>query len=43
MVWMVWRNVVVTKLALFAFCFSIRKKSSQVQVLYEDHRNDLFV
>ncbi|KAH8084246.1 cation efflux family-domain-containing protein [Filobasidium floriforme] len=33
----------LTKLSLFIFCFSIRKKSSQVQVLYEDHRNDLFV
>ncbi|KAG2022734.1 cation diffusion facilitator 1, variant 2 [Coprinopsis cinerea AmutBmut pab1-1] len=31
------------KLALFVFSFSIRKQSSQVQVLWEDHRNDLFV
>lgn len=33
----------VTKFALFLYCFSIRKHSSQVQVLFEDHRNDLFV
>lgn len=32
-----------TKFGLFLFCYSIRKNSSQVQVLYEDHRNDLFV
>ncbi|KAK4684780.1 hypothetical protein P7C73_g5386, partial [Tremellales sp. Uapishka_1] len=30
-----------TKLALFLYCFAIRKSSSQVQVLWEDHRNDL--
>lgn len=30
------------KLALFVLCFAIRKWSSQVQVLWEDHRNDLF-
>lgn len=30
------------KFALFIFCFAIRKWSSQVQVLWEDHRNDLF-
>ncbi|GFZ48702.1 hypothetical protein JCM24511_06451 [Saitozyma sp. JCM 24511] len=29
------------KLALFLYCFAIRKSSSQVQVLWEDHRNDL--
>lgn len=33
----------LTKLALFIYCFSIRRQSSQVQVLFEDHRNDLFV
>ena len=27
------------KFALFIFCFAIRKWSSQVQVLWEDHRN----
>ncbi|WWD19661.1 hypothetical protein CI109_104123 [Kwoniella shandongensis] len=29
------------KLALFLYCFAIRRSSSQVQVLWEDHRNDL--
>lgn len=29
------------KFSLFIFCFAIRKWSSQVQVLWEDHRNDL--
>ncbi len=33
----------VTKLSLFIYCFSLRKQSSQVEVLFEDHRNDLFV
>ncbi|KAI5454319.1 hypothetical protein NCC49_004376 [Naganishia albida] len=33
----------VTKFSLFLFCYSLRKRSSQVQVLYEDHRNDCFV
>jgi len=28
---------------LFLYCFAVRKNSSQVQVLWEDHRNDLFV
>ncbi|GAA5884236.1 hypothetical protein JCM6882_002190 [Rhodosporidiobolus microsporus] len=32
-----------TKLALFLYCFSIRSKNSQVRVLWEDHRNDLFI
>lgn len=27
---------------LFLYCFAIRSSSSQVQVLWEDHRNDLF-
>lgn len=31
------------KLLLFLYCFTIRKHSSQVQVLWEDHRNDLFI
>jgi divalent metal cation (Fe/Co/Zn/Cd) transporter len=30
------------KLGLFIMCFAIRKWSSQVQTLWEDHRNDLF-
>ncbi|KAJ7366671.1 CDF-like metal transporter [Mycena albidolilacea] len=33
----------VTKLVLFIYCFSVRSKNSQVRVLWEDHRNDLFV
>lgn len=33
----------VTKLLLFLYCFSIRSSSSQVQVLWEDHRNDLLI
>ncbi|PPQ99526.1 hypothetical protein CVT24_005316 [Panaeolus cyanescens] len=31
------------KFMLFVYCYSIRKKSSQVQVLWEDHRNDLWI
>ncbi|KAI0800583.1 CDF manganese transporter [Fomes fomentarius] len=31
------------KLLLFLYCFSLRKRSSQVQVLWEDHRNDLYI
>ncbi|KAJ7724248.1 CDF-like metal transporter [Mycena metata] len=31
------------KLLLFLYCFSLRKKSSQVLVLWEDHRNDLWI
>lgn len=31
------------KFALFLYCYAIRSASSQVQVLWEDHRNDLFV
>ncbi|KAM0789804.1 hypothetical protein ACM66B_006656 [Microbotryomycetes sp. NB124-2] len=33
----------VTKFCLFLYCYSIRGKSSQVRVLWEDHRNDLFI
>ncbi|KAJ7485657.1 hypothetical protein FB451DRAFT_1432239 [Mycena latifolia] len=33
----------VTKLVLFIYCYSVRSKNSQVRVLWEDHRNDLFV
>ncbi|KAL7418424.1 hypothetical protein Q5752_006882 [Cryptotrichosporon argae] len=29
------------KFALYLYCFAIRNSSSQVQVLWEDHRNDL--
>ncbi|KAF9654436.1 CDF-like metal transporter [Thelephora ganbajun] len=31
------------KLLLFLYCFAVKKSSSQVQMLWEDHRNDLFV
>ncbi|KAK7048202.1 cation diffusion facilitator [Favolaschia claudopus] len=33
----------LTKLFLFIYCFSIRSKNSQVRVLWEDHRNDVFI
>jgi len=31
------------KFLLFLYCSAVRKKSSQVHVLWEDHRNDLFI
>ncbi|KAG6889343.1 hypothetical protein C0995_001751 [Termitomyces sp. Mi166 len=31
------------KFLLFLYCFSLRSKSSQVRVLWEDHRNDLWI
>ncbi|KAI5119059.1 hypothetical protein M0805_001518 [Coniferiporia weirii] len=31
------------KFILFLYCFGLRKISSQVHVLWEDHRNDLFI
>ncbi|KZW01991.1 CDF-like metal transporter [Exidia glandulosa HHB12029] len=31
------------KFLLFLYCFPLRKKSSQVEVLWEDHRNDLYI
>lgn len=31
------------KFLLFLYCLSLRKASSQVEVLWEDHRNDLFI
>ena len=36
-------NSKAVKFALFVYCFSLRKKSSQVLVLWQDHRNDLFI
>ena len=33
----------MTKFALFLFCFAIKAQSTQVQVLWEDHRNDLLI
>lgn len=32
-----------TKLALFAYCWTLRNVYSQIRILWEDHRNDLFV
>ncbi|KAH9176875.1 CDF-like metal transporter [Lactarius sanguifluus] len=31
------------KFLLFLYCYSLRSKSSQVGVLWEDHRNDIFI
>ncbi|KAI0305060.1 CDF manganese transporter [Russula brevipes] len=31
------------KFLLFLYCYSSRSRSSQVEVLWEDHRNDLFI
>jgi len=31
------------KLMLFIYCFALRHKSSQVRILWEDHRNDLWI
>ncbi|KAL7410780.1 hypothetical protein BDY24DRAFT_343675 [Mrakia frigida] len=33
----------LTKFALFLFCWGIKDQSTQVQVLWEDHRNDLLI
>ncbi|KAJ7729646.1 CDF-like metal transporter [Mycena maculata] len=33
----------LTKFFLFLYCSSIRSKNSQVRVLWEDHRNDIFI
>ncbi|EFR04101.1 cation diffusion facilitator 1 [Nannizzia gypsea CBS 118893] len=32
-----------TKLTLFFYCWAIRNQYSQVRILWEDHRNDLFI
>lgn len=32
-----------TKLALFTYCWTLRNVYSQIRILWEDHRNDLFV
>lgn len=32
-----------TKLSLFLYCWAIKDKYSQVNILWQDHRNDLFV
>ncbi|THU78750.1 CDF-like metal transporter [Dendrothele bispora CBS 962.96] len=31
------------KILLFIYCFSLKKSSSQVEILWEDHRNDIFL
>ncbi|KAF8559898.1 CDF manganese transporter [Imleria badia] len=31
------------KIILFLYCYTLRSKSSQVHVLWEDHRNDIFI
>jgi hypothetical protein len=31
------------KFLLFLYCYSLRSRNSQVAVLWEDHRNDLFL
>ena len=33
----------VTKLALFIYCWALRNVYSQIHILWEDHRNDLFI
>ncbi|PYH45639.1 cation diffusion facilitator family transporter [Aspergillus saccharolyticus JOP 1030-1] len=32
-----------TKFALFVYCFALKNQYSQVRILWEDHRNDLFI
>ncbi|KAB8079593.1 hypothetical protein BDV29DRAFT_475 [Aspergillus leporis] len=32
-----------TKFALFIYCFALRNQVSQIRILWEDHRNDLFI
>ena len=32
-----------TKLALFLYCWALRNQYSQIHILWEDHRNDLFI
>lgn len=33
----------VTKLCLFLYCWALRNQYSQIRILWEDHRNDLFI
>lgn len=33
----------LTKLALFCYCWALRNVYSQIRILWEDHRNDLFI
>lgn len=32
-----------TKLCLFLYCWALRNQYSQIRILWEDHRNDLFI
>jgi divalent metal cation (Fe/Co/Zn/Cd) transporter len=32
-----------TKLCLFLYCYALRNTYSQIRILWEDHRNDLFI
>jgi len=32
-----------TKLVLFSYCWTLRNSYSQIRILWEDHRNDLFI
>ena len=32
-----------TKLGLFVYCWALRNQYSQIRILWEDHRNDLFI
>jgi cation diffusion facilitator family transporter len=32
-----------TKLSLFLYCWALRSQYSQIRILWEDHRNDLFI
>ncbi|KAF7190244.1 Metal tolerance protein 3 [Pseudocercospora fuligena] len=32
-----------TKVGLFLYCWALRNKYSQIRILWEDHRNDLFI
>ncbi|KAG8891386.1 hypothetical protein FRC01_014734, partial [Tulasnella sp. 417] len=36
-------SALAVKFGLFLYCFALRNVSSQVRMLWEDHRNDLFV
>ncbi|EPE31884.1 cation diffusion facilitator 1 [Glarea lozoyensis ATCC 20868] len=33
----------VTKLGLFLYCWALKDKYSQINILWQDHRNDLFI
>lgn len=33
----------ITKFCLFLYCWALRNSYSQIRILWEDHRNDLFI